>query len=138
MNCNNGVSLVLLSISSKICDKPFSYSWFREIEGHLQPVHSSARFEPSQDILYIRRLKSEDAGRWTCKVSNSFGEQRLDIRLTVTAHLSVHVLPQLQVFYTILFQFNISIMLFSGDKLRRECYFQLHCFGISSGTDSVV
>ncbi|XP_044257604.1 Down syndrome cell adhesion molecule-like protein Dscam2 isoform X1 [Tribolium madens] len=76
---------------------PPTFNWFREIESHLQPVHSSARFEPSQDILHIRRLKSEDAGRWTCKVSNNFGEQRLDIHLTVTAHLSVHVLPQLQV-----------------------------------------
>ncbi|CAH0562134.1 unnamed protein product [Brassicogethes aeneus] len=76
---------------------PPIFSWFREINGQLQPVHSSSRYEPSQDILYIRRVKPNDAGRWTCKVSNNFGEQRLDIHLFVTAHLNVHILPQLQV-----------------------------------------
>ncbi|XP_060516116.1 cell adhesion molecule Dscam2 [Cylas formicarius] len=76
---------------------PPNFGWFRDTNGHLQPVQSSSRFEPSQDIMLIKRLKPEDSGRWTCKVHNSFGEQRLDIHLTVVAHLSVHVLPQLQV-----------------------------------------
>lgn len=74
-----------------------SCSWFREINGHLQSVRSSARYDLSQDILHIKRLKPEDSGRWTCKVSNNFGEQRLDIHLNVTAMMTVHILPQLQV-----------------------------------------
>ncbi|XP_071054820.1 cell adhesion molecule Dscam2 [Onthophagus taurus] len=76
---------------------PPTFNWFRDVNGLLQPVHSSSRFEPLQDVLLIRRLKPEDSGKWTCKVSNHFGEQRLDIQLTVTAHLTLHVLPQLQV-----------------------------------------
>lgn len=71
--------------------------WFRDVKGFLQPVHASSRLEPSQDILLIKRLKPEDSGRWTCKVFNTFGEERLDIHLDVVGHLSVHVLPQLQV-----------------------------------------
>lgn len=74
-------------------------SWFRESNGHLQPIFSSSRFEPLQDVLLIRNLKPDDTGKWICKASNQFGEQRLDIHLTVTAHLSLHVLPQLQVIY---------------------------------------
>lgn len=81
---------------------PFIRRWFRDVKGHLQSVHSSSRMEPSQDILLIKRLKPEDSGRWTCKVFNSFGEQRLDIHLNVIAHFSVHVLPQLQVSFLLI------------------------------------
>lgn len=70
------------------------FSWFQEVGGHLQPVYSSARFEPLQDVLLIRKVRLEDNGRWTCKVSNHFGEQRIDIHLTVTAHLTVHVVSE--------------------------------------------
>lgn len=75
----------------------YSYSWFREVDGQLQPIFSSSRFEPLQDVLLIRNLKTEDTGRWTCKANNQFGEQLLDIHLVVSAHLSLHVVPQLQV-----------------------------------------
>lgn len=88
-------------------NKIFFYSWYRDKDGHLQQIHYSPKFEPLQDVLLIRKVKSEDAGRWTCKASNNFGEQRLDIHLTVTAHLSVHVTPSVQVYY------NIFIVLFS-------------------------
>ncbi|XP_066247380.1 cell adhesion molecule Dscam1 isoform X2 [Euwallacea similis] len=76
---------------------PPNFGWYRDVKGYLQPVLASPRLEPSQDILLLKRLTPEDSGRWTCKVFNSFGEQRLDVHLNVIAHLSVHVLPQLQV-----------------------------------------
>ncbi|XP_017776462.1 PREDICTED: Down syndrome cell adhesion molecule-like protein Dscam2 isoform X2 [Nicrophorus vespilloides] len=76
---------------------PPTFNWYREVNGHLQPVYSNPRYAPLQDILHIKRLNHEDAGRWTCKVTNHFGEQKLDMQLTVTAQLNVHVLPQLQI-----------------------------------------
>jgi hypothetical protein len=65
--------------------------------GQLRPVTQTMRVTPSQDVLHIRHLSPEDAGRWVCRVANQFGEQRLETQLTVTAQLSVHVQPQLQV-----------------------------------------
>lgn len=32
-----------------------------------------------------------------CKVSNQFGEQKLEIRLTVNSYLSAHIHPQIQI-----------------------------------------
>ncbi|XP_069687424.1 cell adhesion molecule Dscam1 isoform X3 [Periplaneta americana] len=76
---------------------PPTFTWFREQVGQLLPVSQTMRVTPSQDVLHIRHLSPEDAGRWVCRVSNQFGEQRLETQLTVTAQLSAHVLPQLQV-----------------------------------------
>lgn len=73
------------------------FRWFREVNGHLQAVVPSLRIAPTNDILYIKRVDSEDTGRWSCKAFNQFGEQKLDVYVTVNAHLSVHVVPQLQV-----------------------------------------
>ncbi|KAJ4428338.1 hypothetical protein ANN_24357, partial [Periplaneta americana] len=73
----------------------FDIGWFREQVGQLLPVSQTMRVTPSQDVLHIRHLSPEDAGRWVCRVSNQFGEQRLETQLTVTAQLSAHVLPQL-------------------------------------------
>jgi hypothetical protein len=71
--------------------------WFRDLHGQLRPVTQTLRVMPSQDVLHIRHLSPEDAGRWVCRVSNQFGEQRLETQLIVTAQLSAHVQPQLQV-----------------------------------------
>jgi hypothetical protein len=76
---------------------PVMYRWFRDQMGQLRPVTQTMLVTPSQGVLHIRHLSPEDAGRWVCRVSNQFGEQRLETQLTVTAQLSVHVQPQLQV-----------------------------------------
>jgi hypothetical protein len=76
--------------------------WFRDHLGQLRPVTQTLRVTPSQDVLHIRHLSPEDAGRWVCRVSNQFGEQRLETQLIVTAQLSAHVQPQLQVQRSIL------------------------------------
>jgi hypothetical protein len=87
--------------------------WFRDQIGQLRPVTQSARVTPSQDVLHIRHLSPEDAGRWVCRVSNQFGEQRLETQLTVTAQLSAHVQPQLQVL-----QAQIVRLMFIIEKYR--------------------
>ena len=77
------------------------FRWFRDSLGQLRPVSQTMRVTPSQDVLHIRHVSPEDAGRWVCRVSNQFGEQRLETQLTVTAQLSAHVQPQLQVFLSL-------------------------------------
>lgn len=76
----------------------FYYSWFRISDsGALYPIPSSQRIIPAQTILFIRNIDDRDAGRWVCKASNQFGEQKLEIRLTVNNYLSVHINPQVQI-----------------------------------------
>jgi hypothetical protein len=65
--------------------------------GQLRPVTQTMRVTPSQDVLHIRHLSPDDAGRWVCRVSNQFGEQRLETQLTVTEQLRVHEQPPLLV-----------------------------------------
>ncbi|GLG96443.1 Uncharacterized protein GBIM_03426 [Gryllus bimaculatus] len=76
---------------------PPTFTWLREVSGQLRPVAASLRVAPAQDVLHIRHVGAEDAGRWVCRVHNQFGEQHLDTQLAVTAPLAVHVQPQLQV-----------------------------------------
>ncbi|XP_068085516.1 cell adhesion molecule Dscam2 [Anabrus simplex] len=76
---------------------PPTFTWLREVAGQLRPVAPSLRITPAQDVLHIRHVGPEDAGRWVCRVSNQFGEQRLESQLSVIAPLSAHVQPQIQV-----------------------------------------
>uniref|UniRef100_A0A336KKP0 CSON012059 protein n=1 Tax=Culicoides sonorensis TaxID=179676 RepID=A0A336KKP0_CULSO len=74
------------------------FTWFRVSDsGALYPLPSSQRIIPAQTILFIRSVDDRDAGRWICKASNQFGEQKLEIRLTVNNYLSVHINPQVQI-----------------------------------------
>lgn len=78
--------------------------------GALYPLPSSQRIIPAQTILFIRSVDDRDAGRWICKASNQFGEQKLEIRLTVNNYLSVHINPQVQIVnYGGAVAFNCSI-----------------------------
>jgi hypothetical protein len=71
--------------------------WYRYQLGRLRNVTQMHRVTPSEDILHIRKLSQEDAGRWVCKVGNEFGTIQLETQLNVTAKLGVHVQPKLQV-----------------------------------------
>ncbi len=42
-------------------------------------------------------MDDRDAGRWVCKASNLYGEQKLEIILKVNSHLSAHISPQVQI-----------------------------------------
>lgn len=76
----------------------FYFQQFRVSDsGALYPLPSSQRIVPAQTILFIRSVDDRDAGRWICKASNQFGEQKLEIRLTVNNYLSVHINPQVQI-----------------------------------------
>ncbi|XP_055315179.1 cell adhesion molecule Dscam2 isoform X2 [Sitodiplosis mosellana] len=76
---------------------PF-YAWYRVSDSNaLYPVPSSQRIIPSNTLLYIRNADERCAGRWVCKATNQFGEQRVEIRLHVKMVLSVHIQPQVQI-----------------------------------------
>lgn len=74
-----------------------SNSWFRHSNGRLSPVSNNIRVSVSEQVLIIRRAQPSDAGLWTCRAHNQYGEQRRDARLTVRSRLAVSVQPQLQV-----------------------------------------
>lgn len=46
--------------------------------------------------LIIQSIEENDAGSYMCTASNSEGSETLEIRLTVSAPLSVHVQPAIQ------------------------------------------
>ncbi|XP_063616446.1 cell adhesion molecule Dscam2-like isoform X2 [Cydia splendana] len=87
------IRLVCCAIGSP----PPTYSWFRHSNGRLSPVSNSIRISVSDQVLIIRRAQPADAGVWTCRAHNQYGEQRRDARLTVRARLVASVHPQLQV-----------------------------------------
>uniref|UniRef100_A0A1S4GPA3 Uncharacterized protein n=1 Tax=Anopheles gambiae TaxID=7165 RepID=A0A1S4GPA3_ANOGA len=75
-----------------------SFSWFRISDtGSLYTVPSSQRIVPSQSLLFIRNVDERDAGRWICKAFNQFGEQKLEIHLTISNELVAHIHPQIQI-----------------------------------------
>ncbi|XP_013175788.1 PREDICTED: Down syndrome cell adhesion molecule-like protein Dscam2 [Papilio xuthus] len=87
------IRLVCCAIGSP----PPTYSWFRHVNGRLSPVSASVRVSVAQQVLVIRRAQPADAGVWTCRAHNQFGEQRRDATLRVRSRLVVTVHPQLQV-----------------------------------------
>ncbi|XP_055715988.1 cell adhesion molecule Dscam2 isoform X2 [Phlebotomus papatasi] len=73
------------------------FTWFRVTDsGALYPLPTSQRIIPSQSILLLKNSDERDSGRWICKASNQFGDQKLEIRLFVNSYLSIHVHPQTQ------------------------------------------
>lgn len=77
------------------------FTWFRISDsGSMYTVPSTQRIIPSHSLLFIRKTDIMDSGRWICKASNQFGEQKLQIRLTINSELSAHINPQIQVINT--------------------------------------
>lgn len=76
---------------------PPSYKWFKEIYDQLLPLSMNDRvYVISDGLLKISKIKLEDSGKYLCWVNNSAGEETIQITLTVTASLSVHLQPQVQ------------------------------------------
>lgn len=46
--------------------------------------------------LIIQNVQEEDAGSYMCTASNSEGSETMEVKLTVSASLSVHVQPAIQ------------------------------------------
>ncbi len=76
---------------------PPSYKWFKEMDDQLVPLTLNDRvFVISNGLLKISKVKLEDSGKYLCWVNNSAGEETIQITLTVTASLTVHLQPQIQ------------------------------------------
>ncbi|XP_059483764.1 cell adhesion molecule Dscam2 [Neocloeon triangulifer] len=75
-----------------------SYRWYREDREQLLPIAVSERLNlVAPGLLRISKIRLEDRGKYLCWVNNSAGEETVQVALTVTAPLSVHVQPQHQV-----------------------------------------
>ncbi|XP_046477031.1 cell adhesion molecule Dscam1 isoform X1 [Neodiprion pinetum] len=75
---------------------PPVFTWYKDVDGHLIPVESSSRIQLWGDLMQIRRVDAQDAGRYVCRASNQFGEQRAETHLAVTSKLNARIHPQIQ------------------------------------------
>lgn len=92
VSTSNDVEIENKSISFPITDK-----WFKEFDDQLLPLSLNDRiYVISDGLLKISKVKLEDSGKYLCWVNNSAGEETIQISLTVTAPLSVHLQPQVQ------------------------------------------
>ncbi|KAK5637805.1 hypothetical protein RI129_000012, partial [Pyrocoelia pectoralis] len=74
------------------------YYWKRELQGQTIPVALGERISIiSAGLLKIAKVRLEDRGTYICFANNSAGEESVRVTLEVTAPLSVHVQPQVQI-----------------------------------------
>ena len=66
--------------------------------GRSVPVESYGRIQLWGDLLRIRRVDVQDAGRYVCSSRNQFGEQQAETHLSVTSKLNARIQPMLQVY----------------------------------------
>lgn len=57
---------------------------------------SSGHYVVRDGSLIIQGVQESDAGSYMCTASNSEGSESMEVRLTVSAPLSVHVQPSIQ------------------------------------------
>ncbi|XP_044017269.1 Down syndrome cell adhesion molecule-like protein Dscam2 [Aphidius gifuensis] len=76
---------------------PPTFTWYRDVNGHPVPVESYGRIQLWGDLMQIRRVDALDAGRYICRATNQFGEQRAETHLSVTSKLNARIQPRLQV-----------------------------------------
>ncbi|KAK9708583.1 Immunoglobulin I-set domain [Popillia japonica] len=75
-----------------------TYYWKRELQGQTVPVALGERLSTiASGLLKISKVRLEDRGVYICYANNSAGEETARITLEITAPLSVHVQPQVQV-----------------------------------------
>uniref|UniRef100_A0ABD2XN24 Down syndrome cell adhesion molecule-like protein Dscam2 n=1 Tax=Trichogramma kaykai TaxID=54128 RepID=A0ABD2XN24_9HYME len=76
---------------------PPQFTWYRDVNGRSIPVESYGRIQIWGDLLRIRRVDVQDAGRYVCSARNQFGEQQAETHLSVTSKLNARIQPMLQV-----------------------------------------
>ncbi|TGZ53114.1 Uncharacterized protein DBV15_05473 [Temnothorax longispinosus] len=76
---------------------PPQFTWYRDVNGHSIPVESFGRIQLWGDLMQIRRVDAQDAGRYVCRASNQLGEQRAETHLSVTSKLNARIQPRVQV-----------------------------------------
>ncbi|EGI65012.1 Down syndrome cell adhesion molecule-like protein [Acromyrmex echinatior] len=71
--------------------------WYYNRNQREEPIEeSSGHYVVRDGSLIIQSVEESDAGSYMCTASNSEGSETLEIRLTVSAPLSVHVQPAIQ------------------------------------------
>ncbi|XP_077264986.1 cell adhesion molecule Dscam2 isoform X2 [Temnothorax americanus] len=71
--------------------------WYYNRNQREEPIEeSSGHYVVRDGSLIIQSVAENDAGSYMCTASNSEGSETLEIRLTVSAPLSVHVQPTIQ------------------------------------------
>ncbi|XP_011684732.1 PREDICTED: Down syndrome cell adhesion molecule-like protein Dscam2 [Wasmannia auropunctata] len=71
--------------------------WYYNRNQREEPIEeSSGHYIVRDGSLIIQSVEENDAGSYMCTASNSEGSETLEIRLTVSAPLSVHVQPAIQ------------------------------------------
>ncbi|XP_018312504.1 Down syndrome cell adhesion molecule-like protein Dscam2 [Mycetomoellerius zeteki] len=71
--------------------------WYYNRNQREEPIEeSSGHYVVRDGSLIIQSVEENDAGSYMCTASNSEGSETLEIRLTVSAPLSVHVQPAIQ------------------------------------------
>ncbi|KAJ8980663.1 hypothetical protein NQ317_013275 [Molorchus minor] len=74
------------------------YYWKRELQGQSVPVALGERLTIlSAGLLRISKVRLEDRGVYVCFANNSAGEESVRVTLEITASLSAHIQPQVQV-----------------------------------------
>ncbi|XP_033228370.1 Down syndrome cell adhesion molecule-like protein Dscam2 [Belonocnema kinseyi] len=76
---------------------PPQFTWYRDINGSSVRVESYGRIQLWGDLMQIRRVDAQDAGRYICNASNQLGVQRAETHLAVTSKLNARIQPNLQV-----------------------------------------
>nr|XP_022920801.1 Down syndrome cell adhesion molecule-like protein Dscam2 isoform X2 [Onthophagus taurus] len=75
-----------------------TYHWKRELQGQTVPVALGERLSMiSAGLLKISKVRLEDRGVYICYANNSAGEENVRVTLEITAPLSAHVQPQVQI-----------------------------------------
>lgn len=75
----------------------FPRRWYYNRNQREEPIEeSSGHYVVRDGSLIIQSVEENDAGSYMCTASNSEGSETLEIRLTVSAPLSVHVQPAIQ------------------------------------------
>ncbi|XP_033323157.1 Down syndrome cell adhesion molecule 3 isoform X4 [Megalopta genalis] len=76
---------------------PPQFTWYRDVNGHSISVESfGQRIQLWGDLMQIRRVDAQDAGKYICRASNQFGEQRAETHLSVTSKLNARIQPRVQ------------------------------------------
>ncbi|XP_053999258.1 cell adhesion molecule Dscam2-like isoform X3 [Hylaeus anthracinus] len=71
--------------------------WYYNRNQREEPIEdSSGHYLVRDGSLIVQGVQENDAGSYMCTTSNSEGSESMEVRLTVSAPLSVHVQPSIQ------------------------------------------
>lgn len=101
------------------------------IAGQAIPVESFGRIQLWGDLMQIRRVDAQDAGRYICRASNQLGEQRAETHLSVTSKLNARIQPRLQV------NFFLTAKIFN-DLVITTYLFTIHLISLTKVIPKIV